>query len=92
MNVQLFNIEKIEGHDVTLLKITTSYNTWITAYVRFDEPTNREGEYPTETYNEGDVYGIDTAHLCNEKMAIEEKIQDARTQIKEMILTHDRKC
>ena len=89
MEVQLLNIEKIEGYDVTFLKIKTSYNTWITAYVRFDEPSSREGGYPTETYNEGDVYGVDTAHLRNEKMTIDEKIQDARSQIKVMIVVHN---
>lgn len=92
MSVHLLTIEKIEGYDVTFVKIEASYNTWITAYVRFDNPLNREDyEYPVETYHEGNVYGIDTAHLRNDKMTIEEKIIDAKVQIAEMILIHDGK-
>lgn len=90
MTVELLKIEDVEGHDVTFLKITLVDHAWITAYVRFDEPLNRdEYGYPTETYEEGDVYGIDTAHLYNERMTIQEKIVDARRQILDMIHTHN---
>lgn len=92
MDVTLLKIENVEGHDVTFLKIKTEYNEWITAYVRFDSPIGRdECGYPTETYNENDVYGVDTAHLHNERMSIDEKIEDARRQILEIILIHDGK-
>jgi len=92
MRVTLLKIENVEGHDVTFLKIKSEYNEWITAYVRFDEPTGRHDYgYPTETYHEDEVYGIDTAHLHNDRMTLQEKVEDARRQILEIILIHDGK-
>ena len=88
----LFTIKRIEGFDVTFLKLKLGEREWITAYVRFDEPLNRDDYgYVQETLNDGEVYGIDTAHYHNEKMTIEEKFLDAEDQIRRMILAHEGK-
>jgi len=87
--MSLYTIENIKGHDVTFVKLEMGDMKWICAYVRFDEPLNRGEEYPCETYNEGEVYGVDTNHGYNMDMSLEERFEDAKRQITAMIEAHE---
>ena len=63
----------------------------ICAYVRLPLPFRSSDdmeynyEYPSETYREGDVLGIDTDHLFNQNQNMTQKLEDARRQITDLI-------
>ena len=62
----------------------------ICAYVRLIPPfrCNDEYEYSNETYREDDVFGVDTAHFYNRNMDMNQKLDDAKRQITELIEEH----
>ena len=81
---ELVTIKKINGFDVTFLLLEVGNSKWITAYARFDNPIE-DVEYASETYRDGEVIGVDTAHFYNLKMTLEEKQIDAEEQMKCLI-------
>lgn len=84
-DAELITIEKINDFDVTFLKLGSGLrNGWICAYVRLDTPAE-DIQYASETFREGNVIGIDTNHAFNVEMNIDEKMEDAKTQINDVI-------
>ena len=63
----------------------------VCAYVRLPLPFRSSDdmeynyEYPSETYREGDVLGIDTDHLFNRNQNMTQRLEDARRQITDLI-------
>ena len=80
----LEDIKRIEGHDVTILRLGESNDAWFTAYVRLLD-MNSDAQYGNETFRQGNVIGVDTNHLCNISMSISEKFIDVQRQIEDVI-------
>ncbi len=81
-------MEKIDGYVVVYIRIKfpSPINDYVNAYVYLDGLENMECDFlGNETYREGNVVGVDTAHYYNEGQTLEEKLEDARQQIKDII-------
>jgi len=62
---------------------------WWCGYVLFPDVTVED--YPNETYREGNVVGVDTAHLCYIHLTLDEKKKAAEEQIAEIIEEHEKR-
>ncbi len=80
----LETIKNVAGFDVTFLRLISGNDRWITAYVRFDYP-DENVTYAGETYRDDNVVGVDTIHLYNQRMNIEQRMKDAEGQISDVI-------
>lgn len=83
----LFSIEKIrvgeKDYFITILEIRDYY----CAYVYLDGEEKDICGLDNCTYNEGKVHGVDTAHYWNMNQSKEERLDDVRNQIRELILS-----
>ena len=82
---------KVRGKEfiVSFHKLGLLNNEWFTAYVYFEGIELRDEysymDFSYCTYNEDNVWGIDTNHLFNDRMTLEEKYRNAEEQIKSLI-------
>lgn len=67
------------------------FNTegWWCAYVKLPDITKED--YPYETYREGNKVGLDTNHIWNEGMSIDQRRAVAEEEIMEVIEEHERR-
>ena len=62
---------------------------WWCAYVTLDNITKEE--YPNETYREGNKVGVDSNHTYNNGQSMDERFEDAKRQIHEIIEAHEKR-
>ena len=90
---KVVSVSTILGHKIVFRKIYLDLcisPSHICAYVRLTPPfrPSDDYEYSYETYREGDIFGVDTAHFRNRDQNMTQKLEDARWQITELIQEH----
>jgi hypothetical protein len=80
-------VVKGRTYRIRLVKMTLSpMPSYYCAYVDLsDIDALISGHSFGETFREGNTFGVDTAHMYNDKMSLEEKRQDAIRQIRGVI-------
>jgi hypothetical protein len=93
-DIEIINVEgkpyKIKLRKLTAPTLLSAKSEWITAYVELDKDVERVAAelLDNQTYHEGKVYGVDTAHSYNIGMHIKEKRKDALLQIRKLIKSY----
>lgn len=81
MTKNRYKIEYVEHVD------SPTFGGWWCAYVVLDDISSEK--YPNETFREGNKVGIDTNHIYNTNMTMDEKFEDAKRQIHAVIEAHE---